>query len=126
MALFLKILWDYRKAALYTLLAITLCVMAWRVAEWRQAFKELDSVKAQLAAETACAVDSECHKRAATFAEQARLEAEARAQDALQVAQEREAKARADAQAWRRRYEAALRDDPDCADWAAQAVKCPI
>lgn len=126
MALFLKILWDYRKAALYTLLAITLCVMAWRVAEWRQAFKELDSVKAQLVNERACAVNSECHKRAATLAEQARQEAALKAQDALEAAEKAEAKARADAAAWRKRYEAALRDDPDCADWARRPIQCPL
>ncbi len=126
MALFLKILWDYRKAALYTLLAITLCVMAWRVAEWRQAFKELDSVKAQLVNERACAVDSECHKRAATLAEQARQESEARAQDALQAAQEAEAKARANAAEWRRKYQAALNTDPECAAWSSQPISCPL
>lgn len=126
MALFLKLLWDYRKALLYILLAIALSAALWRVSVWHKGYQRLGEVEAQLAAETACAVDSECHKRAATLAEAARLEAEERAQSALQAAQEAEAKARANAAEWKRRYHAALRDDPDCADWAAGAIKCPL
>lgn len=126
MALILKMLWDYRKVLAIVAVVITVAVMCQRVYTWHDSHKRLPEVEAQLAAETACTIDSECHKRAAILAEQARLEAEARAQDALQAAEKAEAKARADAAAWRKRYEAALRDDPDCADWSRRPIQCPL
>lgn len=126
MALFLKMLWDNRKALLYILLAIALSAALWRVSVWRDAYTRIGIVEARLAAETACAVDSKCHKRAATLAEQARQEAALAAQEALQAAQEAEAKARANAAEWKRRYQAALRDDPGCADWANAPIRCPL
>lgn len=126
MALILKLLWDYRKVLLYVVLALAVAVMCQRVYTWHGSHETLKIVQQELLDERACTLESECHKRAAALAEQARQEAALKAQNALEAAEKAEAKARADAQAWRRRYEAALRDDPDCADWAAQAVKCPI
>lgn len=63
MALFLKMLWDYRKVALYILLGITLCVMAWRVNVWHDAYKRLQATEAALELERACGDGSECQKR---------------------------------------------------------------
>ena len=126
MALFLKLLWDYRKVVLWVVLLVTLALLAWRVSVWHKSHQELGRVKEQLAAELSCDLSSECHKRAATLAEQARQEAALKAQDALQAAERAEAKARAEASAWRKRYEAALRDDPDCADWASHKIACPL
>ena len=107
-------------------LVAVVALMGWRVSVWREAYATLPIAQAELAAERACALNTECHKRAATLAEQARLEAEARAQDALQAAEQAEAKARASAQAWRKRYEGALANDPGCAEWASRPVACPI
>lgn len=126
MALILKMLWDYRKVLAIVAVVITVAVMCQRVYTWHDAYTRIGIVEARLASEIACAVDSECHKRAAALAEQARQEAAVAAQAALEAAEKAEAKARADAAAWRKRYEAALRDDPDCADWATHKIACPI
>jgi hypothetical protein len=63
MALFLKILWDYRKVAIWTLIVAVVALTGWRVSEWLRAYKELDFVKAQLVNERACGEGSECDKR---------------------------------------------------------------
>ena len=94
--------------------------------QWKAAYDRLPEVEAALAAEIACAVDTECHKRAATLAEQARQEAALKAQDALQAAEKAEAAARANAAAWRKRYEAALANDPGCQEWASRPIACPV
>lgn len=121
-----KLLWAYRKVALYVLLVIAALVAVQRVYAWHGAYVRLDEVQARLDAEIDCTVDSTCHKRAAELAEQARLEAEAQAQDALRAAQMAEDKARAEAAAWRRRYDAAKRDDPACAEWSSRPIACPV
>lgn len=107
-------------------LVAVVALMGWRVSVWREAYATLPIAQAELAAERACALNTECHKRAATLAEQARQEAALKAQDALQAAEKAEAAARASAQAWRKRYEAALVSDPGCQEWAAQVVRCPF
>lgn len=126
MALFLKLLWDYRKAIAIVAVVITVALFAMRVLAWKASHERLPVVEAQLASETACAVDSECHKRAAALAEQARQEAALKAQEALQAAERAEAKARADAAAWRKRYEAALKNEPECKAWSEQPISCPL
>lgn len=126
MALILKMLWDFRKVLAIVAVVITVAVMCQRVYTWHRSHETLKIVQQELLDERACTIESECHKRAAALAEQARQEAALKAQEALEAAEKAEAKARADAAAWRKRYEAALRDDPDCADWATHKIACPL
>lgn len=98
----------------------------WRVTAWRTAYHEIDDVRATLAAEVACEPLTACQRRAEAWAAQAKLDAEKAAQAALGKAQEAEAKAKADAAAWRAKYRAAIQEDPVCADWSQQPVRCPL
>ena len=98
----------------------------WRIGEWRKSHLALPEVRATLAAEVACEPLTACQSRAEALARQAREEAAIAAQAALGKAQEAEAKARADASAWRRRYEAALRNEPECKAWSEQRISCPL
>jgi hypothetical protein len=47
-------------------------------------------------------------------------------QEAAQRAREAARDARAETEAWQRRYREALRDDPGCEAWANQPVACPV
>jgi hypothetical protein len=98
----------------------------WRVQTWHESHKALPAVEARLQAEIDCEPATACHQRAEEQARLARVEAENAAQAALGKAQAAEAKARADAAAWRRRYDAALQNEPECADWAAASIRCPL
>ena len=97
-----------------------------RLGEWRAAYHELPTVQAALASEVACEPSTACQKRAEALAEQARIEAEERAQEAAGALRQAEEKARADAAAWRAKYRAAQASDPDCAAWATAAIRCPL
>jgi len=107
-------------------LVAAVALAGWRVSAWHRGYQEADALREQLAAEVACEPASTCARRTEALAAQARREAEERAQGALEVAQQAEAQARADAAAWRKRYEAARVNDPDCAAWTRQAIACPI
>jgi hypothetical protein len=98
----------------------------WRVSEWRKSHIALPEVRATLAAEIACEPLTACQGRAEALAELAREEAAIAAQAALGKAQEAEAKARADASAWRAKYRQAIATDPDCAAWASRPIECPL
>lgn len=98
----------------------------WRIQSWREAYQRLPNVEARLQAEIDCEPATACQERAAALAELARQEAAIAAQAALGKAQEAEAKARADASAWRRRYEAALQNEPECREWSEMEIRCPI
>lgn len=122
---------DFLKAVPWRLiLAATLvavvAVAGWRVTTWRQGWLEAGTLREQLAAEVACEPSTACQRRAQALADQARAEAEAAALAALERLQAAEAAARADAAAWRRRYQAALATDPTCAAWAAAPIGCPL
>ena len=116
---------PWRLVAVAVVMA-ALAFAGWRVTTWREAFVRLPDVQAKLDAEVACEPATACQERAAALAELAREEAAIAAQAALQTAQEREAKARADAAAWRAKYRAAVQEDPVCADWSRQPVRCPL
>ena len=58
MIYWLKVLWDYRKVALYALLAITLLVMAWRVSVWHDSHKRLQATEDALELERSCGPSS--------------------------------------------------------------------
>lgn len=103
-----------------------LALAGFRVSTWHESHKALPAVEAQLKAEIACEPATACQERAAALAELARQEAAIAAQAALGKAQEAEAKSRADASAWRRRYEAALRNEPECKAWSEQRISCPL
>jgi hypothetical protein len=105
---------------------VALVFAGWRVQTWHESHKALPVVEAKLKAEVACEPATACQERAVALAEQARAEAAIAAQAALGKAQEAEAKARADASAWRRRYEAALRNEPECKAWSEQRISCPL
>jgi hypothetical protein len=98
----------------------------WRVSEWRKSHIALPEVRATLAAEIACEPLTACQGRAEALAELAREEAAIAAQAALGKAQEAEAKARADASAWRAKYRAAIQTDPGCREWSEQPIRCPV
>ena len=97
-----------------------------RVATWHDSHERLPAVVAELEQERTCAPASACARRAEDAAEQARAEAETRALEAAEGLRQAEGRARANAAAWRAKYRAALADDPDCAQWAAGAIKCPL
>ncbi len=103
-----------------------IALMGWRVTAWREAYKALPEVEAQLAAERACEVGSACEKRAATLALEAAQEAAEKAAGAVQGALAREEAAQREASEWRRKYRAAVQDDPDCAAWASAPIRCPL
>ena len=107
-------------------LVVALVFGLWRISEWRKSHLALPEVRATLAAEIACEPLTACQGRAEALAEQARQEAAIAAQAALGKAQEAEAKARADASAWRAKYRAAIATDPGCAAWASAQIRCPI
>lgn len=67
MALFLKLLWDNRKVALYTLLAVALGAALWRVNVWRASHERLQDTEDALRLERACGEGSECQKRQAAL-----------------------------------------------------------
>lgn len=114
----------------YGVLAAALIAGTWfavhRLGEWKAAYAELPVVQEALKQERLCAPSTACQKRAEALAEQARLEAEKRATDALEAVRKAEEKARADAAAWRRKYQAALASDPECAKWSSQPISCPL
>ncbi len=111
----------------YLLIVVGLVVLGWRCSVWRHSHTvTLPKVKAELALERACEPASECGKRIATLAAKAEQEAAARAADATRGAAAREEKARRDAAAWRAKYRAAVQENPECADWSSQPVRCPL
>lgn len=110
----------------YGVAVAAVLALGWRVHAWREAYKALPGVEAELAAERACEPASACEKRLATLALEAEQRAAAAAAEATRAASEREEKARADAAAWRARYRAAVQENPECADWSSQLVRCPL
>lgn len=101
-------------------------LVGWRVHSWRADAQQLATCRQNLDAETTCAAGSACASRAATVALEAAKAAQEAADDAVQAALEAERKARADAAAWRAKYQAALRTDPECKSWSDQPVRCPL
>jgi biopolymer transport protein ExbB/TolQ len=126
MAPILLTLWQWRKAILYIVAALIVAWVGWRTYAYGQVKEELATVKAELSAERACEADSACAKRAATLALEAAQDAAIKAAGAIQGALAREEAAQREASEWRRRYRSAVESDPDCAAWAAGAVKCPL
>lgn len=101
--------------------------VAWeRVGAWHESHQKLPAVQAELEQERTCASASACARRAEEAAEQARAEAETRALEAAEGLRRAEEKARADAAAWRRKYQGAIASDPNCAAWASEAIACPL
>jgi Skp family chaperone for outer membrane proteins len=98
----------------------------WRVNAWHESHVRLKATQAELKAERACEPATACQRRAEAWAAQAKLDAEKAAQAALGKAQEAEAKAKADAAAWRAKYRAALTTDPGCKAWSESPVACPL
>ena len=107
-------------------LVAVIAFAGWRVQSWRADARLLAACDARLETELACDAGTVCQSRAEALAEQARQEAEIAAQAALGKAQAAEEAARRDAAAWRRKYQAELASNPDCAAWAAGEIKCPL
>lgn len=107
-------------------LAAVAGVLWQRVTTWHESHQLLPTVRAELEQERTCAPASACARRAEEAAEQARAEAETRALEAAEALRRAEEKARADAAAWRRKYQGAIASDPNCAAWAAGAIACPL
>ncbi len=103
-----------------------LIVMGWRIHAWHESHKRLPEVEAQLEQERTCAPSTACQQRAEALAEQARIEAEERATEALESVRKAEEQARRDAAAWRAKYRKAVQENPECADWSSQPVRCPL
>ncbi len=118
-------LWVWKLAGiLVMLLAIWFGVQ--RVLAWHDAYKELPTVQKALKAEVDCEKGSNCDKTSEARAAKAVTDAALAATAAVASAAAGEEAARRDAEAWRLKYRTAVRDDPDCATWAAQAVRCPL
>jgi hypothetical protein len=126
MAPILVTLWQWRRAILWLSIVAAIALMGWRVTAWREAYKALPEVEAQLAAERACEVGSACEKRAATLALEAAQEAAEKAAGAVQGALAREEAAQREASEWRRKFRQAQQENPECADWSRQRVACPL
>lgn len=124
-------------------LVLAVALAGWRVTLWHQAYRRLDGIEAALAAERECQPDTRCAERVRAWQAEGRAAVETArqaAQDAAQAEQDRMAAdaraeaerlaaaataAQAKADAWRRRYEAAIRTDQACREWSAQPLRCP-
>ena len=126
MASILLTLWQWRRVAVVATFVAILATFAWRATVWHDSHERLQAIEAQLQAERACEPLTACQQRAEEQARLARQKAEEAAQSALESALAAESKARADAAAWRAKYRAALQENPECADWSQQPVRCPL
>ena len=126
MASILITLWQWRKALLYTALAVVIVWIGWRTVQYGAVKEDLAQAQKELAAERACEAGSACEKRAATLALEAAQEAAEKAAGAVQGALAREEAAQRDAAEWRRKYRQAQQENPECADWSRQSVACPL
>lgn len=125
------------------LLAAALALVIWRIYVWRVGYLQLETVQAALMAEQGCKPDTRCAERlrglraagtdavekalqtaqGAASKEQAKRDADARAEAARLMAAAGEATATA--KRWEVRYRESLKL-PACAAWAAQEVPCAI
>jgi len=117
----------------------------WKVHSWRADSHALAAVSAELKAEKACSPGSACAGRLinlqadgtkaveealqsaqeAARAQQAQLASQAQAERDRLAAAARDATAKADA--WRAKYEAALKaPDGSCAAWSRESIRCPV
>ena len=119
-------LWQWRKAILYTAVAVVMVWIGWRTVQYGAVKDELVQVKAALAAERNCEAGSACEKRAAALALEAAQEAAVKSAEAIQGALAREEAAQREASEWRRKFRAAQQESPECADWSRQPVRCPL
>ena len=126
MAPIIVTLWQWRKAILWLSIVAAVALAGWRVTAWWEAYQALPAVEKELAAELSCEAGSACERRTLAAAREAEERAAEKASGALAGAVAREEQAQRDAAEWRRKYRAAVQDDPDCAAWSAGAVKCPL
>lgn len=126
MAPYLFALWQWRKVIVAGAVIICIYIIGVRATVWHDAYERLPAIEAQLASETRCDPSSACAERAATLALEAAQEAAVKAAEAVQGALAREEAAQAAAAEWRRKYRAALQENPECADWSSQPVRCPL
>jgi len=122
----LMMLWQYRRIALYVVVAALVAYLGWRSWAYGAVKDELETVHATLAAELACEAGSECERRTIAAAREAEEKAAQAASDALAGAMAREEAAQREASEWRRKFRAAQQENPECADWSRQPVRCPL